>query len=72
MGTLAEDRERLRIELERAVGCARKDIKEALTVLYDDDRPIRQRWLAIWSNIFLKIAGSKFRAKIVKGSDRCL
>ncbi len=69
MGTFAEERERLRVELEAAVKRGREDISEALTVDYDRKHPVRQKWLAFWSNIFLRIAGSEFRAKIIKGSD---
>lgn len=68
MATFAEERERLRVELEAAVNDGRKDISEALTVAYDRKHPVRQKWLALWSNIFLWIAGSEFRAKIIKGA----
>lgn len=66
MGTFAGEREKLRVDLEAAVGAGGREISDALTVRYDRNHPIRQRWLAIWSNIFLRIAGSKFRAKIIK------
>lgn len=66
MATLRDERERLRLELHAAIDHANKTIEEALTIDYDPRRRIRQRWLLFWSNVFLTIAGSEFRAKIIK------
>lgn len=67
MATIGEERERLRRELNSELALCGKTIEEALTVDYDPEHRIRQRLLMIASNFFLMIAGSKFRAKIVKG-----
>lgn len=67
MATIGEERERLRRELHAAVEQGGKTIEEALRVKYDPERRIMQRFWMVTSNFFLMIAGSKFRAKIVKG-----
>lgn len=69
MATISEERTRLRHELHAALRNGEKTIQEALTVSYDHKHRIRQRWLAWWSNFFLVIAGSKFRARIIKNGD---
>ena len=66
MTTLGEERARLRHELHAVLKDGEKTIQEALTVPYDHKHRIRQRWLAWWSNFFLLLAGSKFRARIIK------
>lgn len=70
MATISEERERLRRELHEAVKTADKTIAETLTVDYDPEHRIRQRLLALASNILLGVAGSKYRARIVKGKHR--
>ena len=69
MATFAEERERLRRGLHAAVTDGKKTIAEALTVEYDPEQRIRQRLLLWSSNFFLAIAGSEFRARIVKKAN---
>lgn len=67
MATIGEERERLRVELHKALENGQKTIAETLRVQYDPQHKWRQKFLALASNMFLAIAGSKFRAKIIKG-----
>lgn len=66
MVIIREERERLRHQLHTEIVLGKKTLAEALAVECDPQHRIRQQLLLWFSNFGLMIAGSKFRARIIK------
>lgn len=67
--TIGEAREKLKHELHAEIILGKKTIEEALAVPYDRDRRVIMRLCLWFSNFFLAVVGSPFRARIIKNGE---
>lgn len=69
MATFEEERERLRVELYKAVRDAQGVIDDVMAVKYDRTCRIKQRCLTFVCNCILTLFGTKQRMRIIKQGE---